>query len=179
MKVLILGSGGREHALAWAVERSPRVTEIVCAPGNGGIGQVARCVPVDLKDVDAMVRLGRSGAAEPDHRRAGTCRSRWALWMLFASAAMRVFGPTRDAAHAGVEQGLCQAVHAAAQDSHGQLRRLHQRQKRLEERLSFHRADRGESRWAGRGQGRGDLPVAPLGARSGTGAVHRSAAWRG
>ena len=57
MKVLILGSGGREHALAWAVKRSQRVTEVVCAPGNGGIAQVARCVPVDLKDVAAMVRL--------------------------------------------------------------------------------------------------------------------------
>ena len=57
MKVLILGSGGREHALAWAVERSSRVTEIVCAPGNGGMAQMARCVPVDLKNLDAMVRL--------------------------------------------------------------------------------------------------------------------------
>jgi phosphoribosylamine--glycine ligase len=57
MKVLILGSGGREHALAWAVKRSERVTEVVCAPGNGGIGQIARCVPVDLKSVDSMVRL--------------------------------------------------------------------------------------------------------------------------
>jgi phosphoribosylamine--glycine ligase len=57
MKVLILGSGGREHALAWAVERSSKVTEIVCAPGNGGMAQIARCVPVDLKDLDAMVRL--------------------------------------------------------------------------------------------------------------------------
>jgi phosphoribosylamine---glycine ligase len=57
MKVLILGSGGREHALAWAVKRSGRVTEVVCAPGNGGIAQVARCVPANLKDVDAMVHL--------------------------------------------------------------------------------------------------------------------------
>ena len=60
MKVLILGSGGREHALAWAVKRSPRVTEVVCAPGNGGIAQIARCVPVDLKDLDAMVRLAEA-----------------------------------------------------------------------------------------------------------------------
>jgi hypothetical protein len=45
MKVLILGSGGREHALAWAVARSPRVKEVVCAPGNGGMAQHFRCVP--------------------------------------------------------------------------------------------------------------------------------------
>jgi len=57
MKVLILGSGGREHALAWAVKRSPRVTEVLCAPGNGGMAQLGRCLPVNLKDVGAMVRL--------------------------------------------------------------------------------------------------------------------------
>ena len=55
MKVLILGSGGREHALAWSVRRCARVTEVVCAPGNGGIAEVARCIPVDLKNLDAMV----------------------------------------------------------------------------------------------------------------------------
>jgi phosphoribosylamine--glycine ligase len=57
MKVLIFGSGGREHALAWAVGRSSKVTEVVCAPGNGGMAQGSRCVPVDLKDLDAMVAL--------------------------------------------------------------------------------------------------------------------------
>jgi phosphoribosylamine--glycine ligase len=64
MKVLILGSGGREHALAWAVARSSRVTEVVCAPGNGGMAQGARCVPVNVKDLDAMVRLAE--AERPD-----------------------------------------------------------------------------------------------------------------
>jgi phosphoribosylamine---glycine ligase len=57
MKVLVLGSGGREHALAWAVKRSKRVSEVVCAPGNGGIAEIARCVPVDLKNLEAMVQL--------------------------------------------------------------------------------------------------------------------------
>jgi phosphoribosylamine--glycine ligase len=57
MKVLILGSGGREHALAWAVKRSERVTEVVCAPGNGGMAQIARCVAVDLKNLEAMIHL--------------------------------------------------------------------------------------------------------------------------
>ncbi|MGD0348326.1 MAG: phosphoribosylamine--glycine ligase, partial [Terracidiphilus sp.] len=60
MKVLILGSGGREHALAWAIARSPRVSEIVCAPGNGGMAQTARCAPVDLNDLNAMVRLAEA-----------------------------------------------------------------------------------------------------------------------
>ncbi|WP_420237973.1 phosphoribosylamine--glycine ligase [Telmatobacter bradus] len=60
MKVLIYGSGGREHALCWAVAQSKRVSEVVCAPGNGGIEQIARCVPVSLKDVDAMVQLAEA-----------------------------------------------------------------------------------------------------------------------
>jgi phosphoribosylamine--glycine ligase len=57
LKVLIIGGGGREHALAWALAKSLRAEEIVCAPGNAGIAQVARCVPVDVGDVDAMVSL--------------------------------------------------------------------------------------------------------------------------
>jgi phosphoribosylamine--glycine ligase len=57
MKVLVFGSGGREHALAWALAKSARVTEVVCAPGNGGMAQVARLEPVVLSDVDSMVNL--------------------------------------------------------------------------------------------------------------------------
>jgi phosphoribosylamine--glycine ligase len=57
MKVLVIGSGGREHALAWALARSPRVSEIVCAPGNGGITQLARCIAVDLNDLDALIDI--------------------------------------------------------------------------------------------------------------------------
>ena len=57
MKVLVIGSGGREHALAWALASSKRVTEVVCAPGNGGIAQVARLAPVVLSDLGSMVEL--------------------------------------------------------------------------------------------------------------------------
>ena len=97
MKVLILGSGGREHALAWAVKRSPRVTEVVCAPGNGGIAQIARCVPVDLKDVAAMVRL--AGAEQPGLTIVGP-ELPLSLGIVDAlqERGLRVFGPTRAAA---------------------------------------------------------------------------------
>ena len=97
MKVLILGSGGREHALAWAVKRSQRVTEVVCAPGNGGIAQVARCVPVDLKDVDAMVRLAE--AERPDLTIVGP-ELPLSLGVVdsFRQRGFRIFGPTREAA---------------------------------------------------------------------------------
>jgi phosphoribosylamine---glycine ligase len=97
MKVLILGSGGREHALAWAVRRSPRVTEVVCAPGNGGIAQVARCVPVDLKDVSAMVRLAE--AEQPGLTVVGP-ELPLSLGVVdaFRERGFRIFGPTREAA---------------------------------------------------------------------------------
>ncbi|MDR2162487.1 MAG: phosphoribosylamine--glycine ligase [Clostridiales Family XIII bacterium] len=57
MKVLIVGGGGREHAIAWKLSQSPRVPELVCAPGNAGIAEVARLVDADAEDVDAMVRV--------------------------------------------------------------------------------------------------------------------------
>ena len=97
MKVLILGSGGREHALAWAVKRSERVTEVVCAPGNGGIGQVARCVPVDLKSVESMVRLAL--AEKPGLTIVGP-ELPLALGIVDAlqEHGLRVFGPTKAAA---------------------------------------------------------------------------------
>jgi phosphoribosylamine--glycine ligase len=55
MKVLIIGGGGREHALAWKIAQSSRVEKVYCAPGNAGIAEVAECVPCDVKNVDSMV----------------------------------------------------------------------------------------------------------------------------
>lgn len=57
MKVLVIGGGGREHALAWALRKSPQVTEVICAPGNGGITQLARCIPVDSGNLHEMVNI--------------------------------------------------------------------------------------------------------------------------
>jgi phosphoribosylamine--glycine ligase len=64
MKILIFGSGGREHALAWAAAKSDRVTEIVCAPGNGGMAALGRLVPVSLSDLDAMVQVAVAEQAD-------------------------------------------------------------------------------------------------------------------
>jgi phosphoribosylamine---glycine ligase len=58
MKVLVLGNGGREHALVWKLRQSARVSELYCAPGNGGIADDAECLPVELKSLDSMVALG-------------------------------------------------------------------------------------------------------------------------
>ena len=57
MRVLVVGGGGREHALAWVLARSPLVEEVLAAPGNAGIEEVARCVPVEADDVDGIVEL--------------------------------------------------------------------------------------------------------------------------
>jgi phosphoribosylamine---glycine ligase len=64
MKILVLGSGGREHALVWKLKQSPRVTQVFCAPGNGGIAQDATCLPVDLKSIDAIIALANQ--IQPD-----------------------------------------------------------------------------------------------------------------
>jgi phosphoribosylamine--glycine ligase len=105
MKVLILGSGGREHALAWAVARSGRVREVVCAPGNGGIAQVARCVPVNLKDLGAMVRLAE--AEQPGLTIIGP-ELPLSLGIVDAltERGFRVFGPTQAAAMLETSKGF-------------------------------------------------------------------------
>ncbi|MDX8395450.1 MAG: phosphoribosylamine--glycine ligase [Mariprofundaceae bacterium] len=60
MKVLVVGGGGREHALCWKLKRSDSVSEVVCAPGNPGIAQDARCVAVGAEDIDALMALARA-----------------------------------------------------------------------------------------------------------------------
>ncbi len=59
MKVLIIGSGGREHALAWKIEKSPLVTKIYCAPGNGGIAQIAECVDIQPEDLEGLLKFAK------------------------------------------------------------------------------------------------------------------------
>ena len=54
MKVLIVGSGGREHAIAWSVAKSPKVDKIYCAPGNAGIAELAECVSIGAMEFDKL-----------------------------------------------------------------------------------------------------------------------------
>jgi phosphoribosylamine--glycine ligase len=55
MKVLVIGSGGREHALVWKLRQSPRVSKVYCAPGNGGMSREAECVPADQRNLDSLL----------------------------------------------------------------------------------------------------------------------------
>lgn len=97
MKVLVVGSGGREHAIVWALSKSPKVTELYCAPGNAGIAQLATCVSVDATDVDGMVAWAKENKMDfvmvaPDDP--------LALGMVNAltEAGIPAFGPTKEAA---------------------------------------------------------------------------------
>ena len=97
MRVLVVGSGGREHAIVWALSKSPRVTELFCAPGNAGIAQLATCVPVKATDVDAMVAWAKENKMDfvmvaPDDP--------LALGMVDAleKAGIPAFGPRKNAA---------------------------------------------------------------------------------
>src|SRR5579862_249450 len=105
MKVLILGSGGREHALAWAIKKSERVTEVVCAPGNGGMAQIARCVPANLNNLDSMIAV--ADAERPQLTVVGP-ELPLSLGIVDALRArgLRVFGPTRAAAMLETSKGF-------------------------------------------------------------------------
>ncbi|HEY1985866.1 MAG TPA: phosphoribosylamine--glycine ligase [Terracidiphilus sp.] len=105
MKVLILGSGGREHALAWAIKRDERVSEVVCAPGNGGMAQIARCVPADLQSLDSMVSV--VVAEQPGLTVVGPeLPLSLGIVDVLRQRGLRVFGPTRNAAMLETSKGF-------------------------------------------------------------------------
>jgi phosphoribosylamine---glycine ligase len=97
MKVLVVGNGGREHALVWKLGQSSRVSKIYCAPGNGGIAEDAECLPVDLKSLDSIVALGAQ--VRPDLTVVGP-ELPLTLGVVdeFTSRGWPVFGPTKAAA---------------------------------------------------------------------------------
>jgi phosphoribosylamine--glycine ligase len=64
MKVLVVGSGGREHALAWKVSHSPKVTKLYCAPGNAGIASIGECVNIKVMDIPALVSFAKEKAID-------------------------------------------------------------------------------------------------------------------
>jgi len=97
MKVLVLGGGGREHALVWKLRQSPRIQQLYCAPGNGGIAEEAECLPVDLKSLDSIAALG--ARLQPDLTVVGP-ELPLTLGVVdeFTRRGWPVFGPTQAAA---------------------------------------------------------------------------------
>ncbi len=97
MKVLVIGKGGREHALVWKLAQSPRVERVYCAPGNAGTAEDGVNVPIEVNDFDALIRFAKQegvgltvvGPEDPLSQ---------GITDAFHKAGLRVFGPSRDAA---------------------------------------------------------------------------------
>ena len=97
MKVLVVGSGGREHAICASVAKSPKVDKIYCAPGNAGIGQIAECVPIGAMEFDKLVDFAKENEIDltvigMDDPLVGGVVDK------FEEAGLRVFGPRKNAA---------------------------------------------------------------------------------
>ncbi|HTV81895.1 MAG TPA: phosphoribosylamine--glycine ligase [Acidobacteriaceae bacterium] len=137
MKVLVIGGGGREHALCAAIRRSPRGCEVVCAPGNGGIEQVARCVKASQKELGDLLRV--VAEEQPDLTVVGP-ELPLALGLVdeMQRRGLKVFGPTRDAAMLETSKGFAKrfmqrhsiptanyAVCASRQEALGALELFH------------------------------------------------------
>lgn len=96
-KVLVIGSGGREHAIAEALSRSPQVGKIYCAPGNPGMAEIAECVPVGVTDIDALAGFARDNGIDltvvgPEASLAAGVAD------AFRAEGLRIFGPDKSAA---------------------------------------------------------------------------------
>jgi phosphoribosylamine--glycine ligase len=105
MKILVLGNGGREHALVWKLRQSPRLTKLFCAPGNGGIAEEAECVAVDVKSLDSMVQL--ANRIQPDLTIVGP-ELPLMLGVVdeFTRRGWRTFGPTQAAAQLEISKSF-------------------------------------------------------------------------
>ncbi len=114
MHILLLGSGGREHALAWKIAASPLVTKLWCAPGNAGIAREAECVPIDITDHAAVIDFCKANAVDfvvvgPDAPIAA------GIVDDLNAAGFKAFGPTKAAGRLesskSFTKALCRAEH--------------------------------------------------------------------
>ena len=105
MKVLVIGGGGREHALAWKLGQSSRVSEVICAPGNAGIADECQCVPADTRSLDSLVQV--ANRVRPDLTVVGP-ELPLALGLVdeFNRRGWRIFGPTQRAARLESSKGF-------------------------------------------------------------------------
>ena len=97
MKVLVIGGGGREHAICWKLSKSPKVDELYCAPGNAGIAEVAKCVDIGVMDFEKIADFAKKEAFDlvvvgPDDPLAG------GIVDVLEEKGLRVFGPRKNAA---------------------------------------------------------------------------------
>jgi phosphoribosylamine--glycine ligase len=109
MKILVIGSGGREHALAWKLAHSPRVKKLYAAPGNPGVAKVAQCVPIKADDLDGLVKFATQEQIDltvvgPEKPLVDGIVDR------FQKAGLRIFGPNKEAAQVEGSKAWSKAV---------------------------------------------------------------------
>src|SRR5206468_9648116 len=105
MKILVVGSGGREHALVWKLRQSPHTQRIFCAPGNAGTAEIGENVAIPASDLEALVRFAKGNRVDltvlgPDDPLAA------AIVDLFAAEKLGAFGPTKFAARVEASKSL-------------------------------------------------------------------------
>ena len=109
MKVLIVGSGGREHALCWKLRQSSRVSRLFCAPGNPGIAQLASCVPIRVDDLQGLLTFTK--AEQIDLTIVGPeVPLTLGIVDLFQEQGLKIFGPTRAAAEIEGSKAFAKSV---------------------------------------------------------------------
>ena len=106
MNILLLGSGGREHALAWKIAASPLVERLYCAPGNAGIAQEAEFVALDIADHAAVIAFCRAQRDRPGGGRARRRRCAPASSTIWTAAGIKAFGPSKAAARLEGSKGF-------------------------------------------------------------------------
>jgi phosphoribosylamine--glycine ligase len=109
MKVLVIGGGGREHALVWKIAQSPKVSQIFCAPGNAGIAKLAQCVPIGAEDITALADFAQREGIDltvvgPE---APLCAG---IVDEFQRRGLRIFGPTKSAAEIEGSKVFCRQL---------------------------------------------------------------------
>jgi len=113
MNVLVVGGGGREHALCWKISQSPLVDQVFCAPGNPGIARCATCVDLSVDDLDGLVRFAGDQSIDltvvgPEAPLAAGISD------LFQAEGLRVFGPSKDAAALEASKAFAKEVMSSA-----------------------------------------------------------------
>ena len=109
MKVLVVGGGGREHALVWKIAQSPLVKKIYCAPGNAGIDKLASCIPIGAAEIDKLLAFARDkkidltvvGPEDPLSK---------GIVDQFEGAGMRIFGASQKAARIESSKSFAKAI---------------------------------------------------------------------
>ena len=160
MKILVVGGGGREHALCWAIAASPLLDTLWCAPGNAGIAEVADCVPIGAEDIPALVAFATEKAVD-----LVVCGPEGPLTLgladACAAAGIKCFGPSRAAARLEGSKAFTREVADAAgapgarwarfTDPAAAMGRGSRRPRapaRTAQRQSYHRPGAGERQWS-------------------------------